>query len=163
MKTLRPALLLTAVLATASISDAQQPANPALKPLAFLSGRWISEQGTELQEENWSPITGDSMIMKAGKPVFYEFWVVEVEDNHPVLKMKHFNANLKGWEEKNTSIRMPVEPDATSENNVTFGAADGSVSLHYFLAGGKLNCMVHHLRNGKLTVEPFTLTRVPEH
>ncbi len=148
----------------AFISHGQQGRNTALKPLAFLSGRWISEKPAEVQEENWSPVSGDSVIgsfriVQDGKPIFYEFWVVEVDENRPVLKLKHFNADLAGWEEKNVSTKMPLISSA--ENDVVFAEADGSVSLHYHRVNDMLTCTVHHVRNGKSSDETFTLTRVP--
>jgi hypothetical protein len=162
MTNLRRAGLLAAFLALASMSNGQQAHDTALKPLAFLSGRWVSEERAEVQEESWSPAIGDSMtgsfrIVQGGKPVFYEFWVVEVEENRPVLKLKHFNADLAGWEEKNASTKMPLI--SSSEDNAVFTEADGSVSLHYQRVGDRLTCTVHHVRNGKGSDEIFTLTR----
>jgi hypothetical protein len=162
MTNVRRAGLLAAALALASMSDGQQTPSPALKPLAFLSGRWLSEKPTEVQEENWSPISGDSMIgsfriVQSGRPVFYEFWVVEVDENRPVLKLKHFNADLAGWEEKNASTKMPLI--SSSPDDALFAEADGSVSLHYHRVGDMLTCTVHHVRNGKASDETFTLTR----
>jgi Domain of unknown function (DUF6265) len=154
--------LIAAILVAPSISDGQQVQSSALKPLAFLSGRWVSTTGTEIQEEHWSPLIGDSMtgsfrVVKDGRPVFYEFWAVEMDENRPVLKLKHFNANLAGWEEKDASTRMPLI--ASSANDATFAEADGSVSLHYHRAGETLTCTVHHVRDGKGSDEVFTLTR----
>src|SRR5579862_5885802 len=107
----RQPVLLAVLLVVASVTEAQQVRSSALKQLAFLSGRWVSENGPEVQEENWSPVSGDSMvgsfrIVQDGKPVFYEFWAIELDKNRPVLKLKHFNANLVGWEEKTISINM---------------------------------------------------------
>jgi hypothetical protein len=157
-------VLLAGFLVVASVSHGQQVRNSALKPLAFLSGRWVSEKGPEVQEENWSPVSGDSMIgnfriVQGGKPVFYEFWAVELDDDRPVLKLKHFNANLVGWEEKTVSIRIPLL--SNSENDVVFAEQDGSVSLHYHRMGVSLTCTVHHVKNGKSNDETFTLTRTP--
>ena len=59
-KPAKTALLLT-ILARAAGATAQQPNPSPLKPLAFLTGRWTSETPTEIQEENWSPIIGNSM------------------------------------------------------------------------------------------------------
>jgi hypothetical protein len=162
MTKVRRAGLLAALLAVALMSDAQQASDTALKPLAFLSGRWVSETRGEVQEENWSPVSGNSMIgsfriVESGKPVFYEFWVVELDENRPVLKLKHFNADLAGWEEKNASAKMPLI--ANSEDDAVFAEADGSVSLHYHRVGDVLSCTVHHVRNGKGSDEIFTLTR----
>jgi len=164
MKKLSKAGLLAAFLAVASLGDAQQPPVPALRPLTFLSGRWVSQKGAEVQEENWSPVSGDSMIgsfrvVQEGKAVFYEFWAVEVEDHRPVLKLKHFGANLAGWEEKNVSTRMPLI--STAEGDAVFAEADGSVSLHYHRTVDTLTCTVHHVRDGKASDETFSLNRIP--
>jgi hypothetical protein len=164
MTNLRRAGLLAAFLVVASISDGQPVHDRVLQPLSFLSGRWVSETPTEMQEEIWTPVSGDSMIgsfriLQHGRPVFYEFWVVEVDDNRPVLKLKHFDAGLLGWEEKNATTKMPLI--STAESDAVFAEADGSVSLHYHLVGKKLTCTVHHVRNGKGTDETFTLMRAP--
>lgn len=101
MEKLHPIALLAACLAVAPPVSGQPARDTALAPLSFLSGRWVSEEHAEVQEENWSPVIGNSMmgsfrVVQNGKPVFYEFWAVEVDDNRPVLKMKHFNSGLAG-------------------------------------------------------------------
>ena len=160
----RHAALLATLLAAAPFGNGQPARNPALSPLAFLTGRWVGAGHAEVQEENWSPVIGNSMtgsfrVVQSGRPVFYEFWVVEVDQNRPVLKLKHFNADLAGWEEKNASIKMPLI--STAEGDAVFAEEDDSVSLHYHRIGDMLTCTVHHVRNGKASDEKFTLTRVP--
>jgi len=147
-----------------SFGDCQQQRGIALKSLSFLSGRWVSDSHGEVQEELWTPVTGDSItgsfrILKQGSPVFYEFWAVEVNDNQPVLKLKHFNADLVGWEDKASSTNMPLM--TVEENDAVFAASDGSVSLHYHRAGNRLTCIVHHVQNGKSSEEAFTLEKAP--
>ncbi len=164
MSILRCAGLAVAFFAFASIIDAQQPRETSVQSLAFLSGKWISENSGEIQEENWSSISGDSMIgsfriVHGGKPVFYEFWVVEVENERPVLKLKHFDPDFTGWEEKNASTRMPLISSA--ENDALFAEQDGSVSLHYHRTADTLTCVVHHVKNGKPSDESFRLTKAP--
>jgi hypothetical protein len=51
--------LLAASVAVA-LCQGQQVRDTALKPLTFLSGRWVSEKATGVQEESWSPVSGDS-------------------------------------------------------------------------------------------------------
>jgi hypothetical protein len=107
-------------------------------------------------------VSGDSMIgsfrvVQGGKAVFYEFWAVEVEEGRPVLKLKHFNADLIGWEEKNASTKMPLL--SSSEGDAVFAEMDGTVSLHYHRVGEKLTCVVHHVKNGKVSDETFILTK----
>lgn len=40
---------------------------------------------------------------KNGAIWFYELMVIEPEDDHVVLRIKHFYPGLKGWEEKDES------------------------------------------------------------
>jgi uncharacterized protein DUF6265 len=162
MTNFRRSGLLAAFLSVLSVGYGQPAHDPELPRLGFLSGRWVSESPTEMQEESWSPVNGDSMvgsfrIVQKGRPVFYEFWAVEVDHNRPVLKLKHFDNGLLGWEEKNDATKLPLTSSA--ENDAVFAQADGGVSLHYHLVGKKLTCTVHHVRNGKESDETFTLLR----
>ena len=132
--------------------------------LRFLTGRWVSETPAEIQEENWSPVRGGSMIgsfriIQHGQPVFYEFWAVELDAGRPVLKLKHYNGGLVGWEEKAGAVTMPLV--SIADNDAVFTQADGSVSLRYHLAANKLTCVVHHVHNGEAKDESFVLTREP--
>jgi hypothetical protein len=73
----------------------------------------VCEKGAVVQAENWSPASGNSMIgnfriVQDDKPIFYEFWVVEVDANRPVLKLKHFNPDLASREDKNAITKMPL-------------------------------------------------------
>jgi hypothetical protein len=90
-----------------------QRTDPALQPLAFLSGRWTSDSAEGQEEEYWSQATGRSMVgtfrvLKDGDGVFYEFWVIEVEDGRAIFKMKHFDRGLLGWEEKADMVRLTL-------------------------------------------------------
>ena len=148
------------VLAT-PFSWAQAPVN-SLQLLSFLTGHWISNAEGEFQEEYWSPIQGGSMVgtfrvVRVGKPVFYEFWVIEVEEGKPVYKLKHFNGGLKGWEEKNDLVRLPVrELDST---HVVFANEEGTLSLRYERKGAELTATLRHIKEGKPSDEVFLLHR----
>ena len=164
MTDLRRTGLSAAFLVATFIGDGQPMHGAVLQPLSFLAGRWVSATAAEMQEETWTPVSGDSMIgsfrvVRGGRPVFYEFWAVEVDDHRAVLKMKHFDAGLVGWEEKNASTKMPLI--SAAESDAVFAEADGSVSLHYHLVGKTLTCTVHHLKDGKGSDETFTLTKAP--
>lgn len=147
-----------------STGQSQPRHGSSLKSLSFLSGRWVSETPSQVQEELWTLVKGDSItgsfrILNQGRPVFYEFWAVELSGSAPVLKLKHFNAGLVGWEDKASSTEMPLI--AVADNDAVFAAPDGSVSLHYRRAGNRLTCIVHHVRNGKQSEETFTLEKAP--
>jgi hypothetical protein len=154
------AVLLGAVL-SGPFSWTQAPVKP-LQPLSFLTGHWISNAEGEFQEEYWSPVNGDSMVgtfrvVRLGKPLFYEFWVIEVEDGRPVYKLKHFDGGLKGWEEKNDFVRLPVrELDST---HVVFANEDGTLILRYERKGTELIATMRHTKEGKSSEEVFRLHR----
>ncbi len=47
-------------------------------------------------------------LIKDGKPVFYELLTVVEEYGSLMLRLKHFNADLTGWEEKGKTIGFPL-------------------------------------------------------
>lgn len=77
--------------------------------IEWLSGNWIGTGLGGISEENWSKPNGGIMVgtyrlIKDGKPVFYEIcWMMEREGTL-VLRLKHFHADLVGWEEKEKTV-----------------------------------------------------------
>ena len=113
----------------------QSPPAPALANLVFLSGHWTGDQNGSHSDEIWSDPAGTSMIgmyreVEQGKPVFYEFWAIELDGATPVFKMKHFNAGMIGWENKEEMVRLPV---TESSPTVAFAREDGKLTIRYVL------------------------------
>ena len=84
-----------------------------LSDLGFISGLWQAEWAGGLGEEHWSTSSGDSMVgtfrfVKDGKARFYEFMLIEQTADGPVLRLKHFNPGLIGWEEKAQVYSYPL-------------------------------------------------------
>ena len=49
-------------------------------------------------------MVGTYRLVKDGKPVFYEMmWLLETEGTL-ILRLKHFNPDLTGWEEKDKTV-----------------------------------------------------------
>jgi hypothetical protein len=77
--------------------------------VAWLVGRW---KGTGLGgtvEQVWSPPQHGQMMgmfsyVKDGKIVFYEFLTLAEVDGTLALRVKHFNPDMTGWEEKDKFI-----------------------------------------------------------
>ncbi len=97
----------TPVLARSSTSTTSPPVT--LADLAWLAGNWIGEEGETTIQEHWSAAEGNSMmgmfrLVQGGQVVFYEFMSIEQEDAGPVLRIKHFDPGLVGWEEKADSV-----------------------------------------------------------
>lgn len=92
---------------------------------AWLSGRWVGEGlGGEL-EEVWSPPVGGQMVghfrlVREGAPVFYEIMLIDVVEGGVRMRVKHFNPDFVGWEEKDRWVTF--EPVSVSENELVFSS-----------------------------------------
>jgi hypothetical protein len=80
-----------------------------LADMAWLAGRWGGPALGGEAEEIWSPPKAGSMmgmyrLVRDGKPVFYEFQTLVEESGSLVLRLRHFNPDLTGWEEKQKTI-----------------------------------------------------------
>jgi hypothetical protein len=97
---------------TRNATDAD-PRTATLADLEFLVGRWVGEAFGGTVEETWNPIIGGEMLgtfrlVQEGAPVFYEIMVLSSEEGRIVLRLKHFDPGLIGWEEKADSVAFPL-------------------------------------------------------
>ena len=104
-------------------SQDEQTLEPKLENIKWLSGNWKGEAMGGMAEENWSEPHGDSMmasfkLVRDGKVVFYEIEIIREIENSLVLQLKHFNNDMKGWEEKDETIDFPLK--AIYPNKVVF-------------------------------------------
>jgi hypothetical protein len=118
-----------------------QPSPPAtLDAIAWLAGRWVGEGLGGWNEEVWGAPQGGVMmgmyrLLKDGKPVLYEFLMIVEEQGTLVLKLKHFNPDFSGWEEKADFVDFPlvaVEPAAIHFNGLSF-VRHGDAELRIYL------------------------------
>ena len=82
--------------------------------LEFMAGNWKTASDWGDMDEIWSSPMGNCMMctfrcVKDGKVVFYEFIVIEQNENDsvPVLKLRHFNPGSIGWEDKDKPYLYP--------------------------------------------------------
>lgn len=156
-------LLLSAV-CCAGVAQAQnKPADAKLSDIAFISGQWEGPMEGGRIEEHWSVPSGDSMMgmfkwLKDGKTAMYEFLSIEMESTGPVLKLKHFNRGLLGWEEKTKVWEYPLVE--VSPGEARFQSADKQTTLIYKQLGpDKLLAVLERVKDGKTTREEFPYTR----
>jgi hypothetical protein len=76
--------------------------------MAWLVGHWRGDGLGGRSEEVWSPAERGVMIgmyrnTKDGSAVFYEFLTLREEASSLVFRLKHFNPDMTGWEEKDES------------------------------------------------------------
>jgi hypothetical protein len=134
---------------------------------SFMTGRWSEQQGSTDVDEQWSKPANGSMIgmyreMKGGKTVFYELLVLSQEGDGVVLRLKHFDANLIGREEKDQSVVL----DATvSGHEATFTSRDKAkpIQLVYRRSSKtQLDAALIRERDGKTLRDEFHYRIEPE-
>ncbi len=129
MKLLPKVLILLAIVSTYAGSTYAQapppPTSPAPPPAtiedaAWLTGRWLGTGLGGEMEEVWSPPAGGQMVghfrlLRDGKPVFYEFILLDVADGGLRMRLKHFNPDHTAWEEKDNWTTFAPVPSDTRE------------------------------------------------
>lgn len=101
-------------------AQAQTPGEATIEDAAWLAGRWVGEGFGGQMEEAWAPPVGGQMVghfryWREGEPQFYEFMMMDIADGGVRMRVKHFNPDMVGWEEKGEWITFePVTagPDA---------------------------------------------------
>lgn len=106
--------------------------------LNWLTGRWVGEGFGGQLEENWNPPIGNAMlgtfrVTEEGQAKFYELCLIVEEGNTLVYKVKHFNPDFSGWEEKDefASFRLlKVEPNAAYFDGLTIRRIGNTVTQY---------------------------------
>lgn len=142
-----------------SLGEGESP--PAtVDQIAWLAGSW---QGSGLggeSRESWLPPMNDQMVgvfhqSSGGEIQFYELLQFVERDGSLVLRLKHFNADLSGWEDNSSesAIEFPlvaIEDDAAYFSGLTYRrVGDDGLRIYLRLSS-----------NGETRVESFDLTRI---
>lgn len=91
-----------------------QDAPPAtVDELAWLAGAWVGEGLGGTAREVYSPPSGGLIaghfIYQRGETVgFFELLSIAEVDGSLVYRLKHFNPDLTGWEEKDQVVEFPL-------------------------------------------------------
>lgn len=98
---------------TLRLSPDQKSPAATIADMEWYAGRWTGAGLGGLNEEVWSPPRDGTMMgmyrmIKDGKPVFYELLLITEENGSLAIKLKHFHADLRGWEERDASVRFPL-------------------------------------------------------
>lgn len=102
--------------------------------MQWLEGQWQGEgiEGAPAME-SWLPPTGTTMVgsfvqqTADGGIMFTEHMYLMEQDGSLVVKLKHFNADLTGWEDKEGMVTfrlLELEPCAAYFNALTYRCGD---------------------------------------
>ena len=97
--------------------------------LAWMAGSWSGYVEDDPIDEHWSTPAGGVMMgmfrwLKHGRLYLYELLTIEPDASSLVLRLKHFDRGLNGWEEKGAAVAYPLvsigEREAVFERGGTF-------------------------------------------
>ncbi|MFC1572546.1 DUF6265 family protein [Candidatus Eisenbacteria bacterium] len=96
-----------------SLTTDAKPAEATIEDVAWISGIWQGEAFGGLTEEIWAPPQGHAMVgmfrlVTNDQVKFYELLTIAEEGNSLVLRLKHFDPGLQGWEEKDEPVTFPL-------------------------------------------------------
>ena len=127
---------------------AQGEPSPAatIDDMAWYAGTWRGAGLGGNNEEIWSPPMNGSMmgmyrLFGGDGAVFYEFLTIVEERGSLTLRLKHFHPDLRGWEDRDEQVRMPLV--AKREGRIYFDGltfepqADGSVTIYLAIESRK--------------------------
>lgn len=136
-----------------------------LADVAFIAGTGTGSLSGGVIEEQWSAPAGDSMMgmfryTKDGRAVFYEFLLIEQTATGPVLRLKHFNPGLIGWEEKAEVFSYPLVE--LQPRRAAFERPDKQTRLTFDGTSGKhLVVTLDQVKNGKRDSSTFVYEHTP--
>ena len=113
---------------TMSPADGAPPGKGMLSDVNWLQGHWIGSGLGGDCEELWGKPAGGALIgafryVRDGKLQFTEHFVMFEENGSLTLKLKHFDAAMKGWEEKDKFVEfrlVKLEPRAAYFHGLTY-------------------------------------------
>lgn len=115
---------------TRAAPDGHVPPPATIAEAAWLVGDWVGTGiGGAEASEVWLPPTGPTMVglfvqeQADGSIMFTEHMYLTEEAGSLMVKLKHFNPDLTGWEEKDGMVRfrlLSIEPCAAYFASLTY-------------------------------------------
>ena len=140
--------------------DSGMTSPPAtLADVAWLQGHWRGPGLGGISEEFWMEPSGGAMpgvfrTVTDGEVIFYEMFALTEHEGSLVLRLKHFNPDMTGWEDKEEMVRFRlahVEAGLIQFNSLTYRLeTEDSMRIHVAV----------RQRDGQLEELEFVLSRV---
>ncbi|ELR70852.1 hypothetical protein C900_03287 [Fulvivirga imtechensis AK7] len=119
----------------------------------WLTGYWVGDGFGGVSEEIWAPAKDNTMMcmyrhIKDDKVTFYEFVHLTPEG----MKLKHFNPDLTGWEEKDKFVTFPLL--GITEDKIIFDGLE-----IWRKSGNEMDVTLTYNQNGQENKEVFHYRR----
>jgi len=132
-----------------------------VEQVAWIAGHWRGPAFGGTSEEFWTEPSGGAMLGMFrslgpdGEVRFYELFTLGEDDEGSLsVRLKHFNPDMTGWEEKDEMVTFPlvaISDDTAWFSGLTFRRA-GPDEMHVHLA--------LRSKDGSVREETFRYTRV---
>lgn len=153
-------LLACSLLSLCSLISAQDK-NVTIEDFAFLQGFWTGSGFGGVSEEMWMPASDGSMFgifkqSSAAGITFTEFMEITKIGEEFVLRLKHFNPDFTGWEQKDEYVTFrlqSVAPNQAVFNGLSYTRVDGTqlrIELRLRESDGSVNTEVFELQKSAL-------------
>ena len=112
-------IALSIILIFALIIQAEE--TQSLPDLSWLEGHWVGDGFGGVCEESWMPLSGGTMVgtfklIVLNEVSFYEIMTLVPNDNNGYdMNLKHFNADMTGWEEKDDVVTFSYLESAANK------------------------------------------------
>ena len=133
-------------------------AQSKIDQLNWLQGSWTTEKWGGTAEEYWSPPNGNTVIgmfrlVVDDKVEFTEHFMLSEEEGEPILKLRHFNGDFTGWEEKDEYLTFSFVE--MGENYLQLKGLRFEL-----LDTGQLKVMLKMMNKGVENTEEFLFSRM---
>lgn len=123
VKTLALACALAGAACAAQAQTESTRSAVTIEDATWLAGRWVGTGFGGQMEESWAPPVGGQMIghfryWRDGQPQFYEIMLMDVADGGVRMRVKHFNPDFVGWEDKDGWVTF--EPVSANSEALVF-------------------------------------------
>lgn len=114
------------------------PVRRSVAELAWMAGHWVGEGGDDLSEEIWTAPAAGSIVgmwrwASEERLKLLELLAVTEEDGGLVLRLRHFEPDLVGWEERDEPLELPLAELSPREVVFAGEAHGGPIRLTYRL------------------------------
>ncbi|KRP10257.1 MAG: hypothetical protein ABR95_06860 [Sphingobacteriales bacterium BACL12 MAG-120813-bin55] len=130
-----------------TLMEGQRSPEAQPQDFAWLEGSWSAEIWDGTADEVWLPLAAEMMMgtfrfYTEGTIRFLELFTIRQEGNSVLLQVKHFNPDLTGWEDSNSSENFPLvymEPHRAYFDGITYILRDPQTLDVYVLLNNEEN------------------------
>jgi hypothetical protein len=127
---------------TLRLASHETGASAGISDMSWLAGTWRGEGLGGINEEHWSAPAGGAMMGMyrhiKERTEFYELLTLTEQGGSLLLTLRHFHADLRAWEERDVTVRMPFIKAANGRfyfEGLTFEPRGDTLTVYLAIRG----------------------------